>query len=93
MKAYKFESHSKATNFMIDYYVDMRGYKLFEPRIEGGVFAVASKEDDTILTLHDDKTIKKSTGYKRDNGVLTEDDYRIAHSDYAGIAGAASQDE
>lgn len=93
MKAYKFESHSKATNFMINYYVNMCGYKLFEPRIEGGVFAVASKTDDIILTLHDDKTIRKSTGHKRDNGVLTECDYKVAHGDFADIASTASQDE
>ena len=93
MKACKFESHSKATKFMVNYYVNMCGYKLFEPKIEGGVFAVANKADDTILTLHDDKTIRKSTGHKRDNGVLTEDEYRTAHTEYADIASAVSQDE
>ena len=93
MKAYKFESHSKATKFMIDYYVNMCGYKLFEPIIEGGVFAVASKADDTILTLHDDKTIRKSTGHKRDNGVLTEEEYKADSNEHAYTADAASQDE
>src|SRR5699024_5363239 len=93
MKAYKFESHSKATKFMINYYVNMCGYKLFEPRIEGGVFAVASKADDTILTLHDDKTIRKSTGHKRDNGFLSEEEYKADSNEHAYTAGAASQDE
>ena len=71
----------------------MCGYKLFEPNIEAGVFAVASKEDGLILTLLDNKSIKKTDGYGKDLGFITESESRTAQDEYHEIASSASQDE
>lgn len=85
MPAYQFATHSQATKFLCEYYVNMRGYRLFEPRLASGVFAVACIHDDLILTVLDDKTIQKSSGRVRDGGLFTESDFDASLSELSTI--------
>lgn len=92
MPAYRFTTHSEATKFLCEYYVDMRGYKLFEPKLAGGVFAVACIHDDLLLTVLDDKTIQKSSGRVRDGGLFTETDFNMSLSDLSTIKPSVAAD-
>lgn len=85
MLAYQFETHSQATNFLREYYLNMRGYRLFEPSVAGGVFAVACIHDNIILTLLDNRTIQKSSGRIRDCGLFTKADYELSLSELSDI--------
>lgn len=95
MKIYKAKKHSEAVRFMTNYYVSMCGFKVRAPNpyIEGGVFAVASKVDQKILTLLDDKTIKITSSYGQDLGLLSESDFKQVQDEYHDIASCAGQDE
>lgn len=86
MPAYQFATHAQATKFLCDYYLNLRGYRLFEPKLAGGVFAVACIDDDLILTVLDDKTIQKSSGRVRDGGLFTKADYELSLSELSDIS-------
>lgn len=92
---YKAKNHSETVRFMIDYYVNLCGFKIIAPtHHKKGVFSVISKvEDGVLLTLLDNKTIEQTDKKGRDPFLLTDFDYQKAHDDYADIISMASQDE
>lgn len=93
MSVYKAKKHSRVVKFMTGYYIGQCGYKVFLPNTDNGVFGVASKEDDLILTLLDDKTIKKTDGSGKDLGFVSQDEYDKAKDEFFDILSMASQDE
>ena len=93
MSIYKAKKHSYITNFMTSYYIGQCGYKVFLPKKANEVFAVASKEDNLILILLDDKTIRKTDRYGKDLGFVSQDEFDKAKDEHFDILSMVGQDE
>lgn len=93
MSTAKVKKHSDAVELMKSYYIDMCGFKVFTPNVKDGVFAVAHKESNRIITLLDNKTIVKTDGYGKNLEFISVEELERAKNDCFDIQSMSSQDE
>lgn len=76
-------AQTQGVRMLIDNYVNTYGYEVFEPNTyEGGVYAVADKEQGIILTLMSDGTVLKTDGFGVAKGKLTNGEVKLAEMDF-----------
>ena len=75
-------AQTQGVRMLIDNYVSTYGYEVFEPNTyEGGVYAVADREQGIILTLMSDGTVLKTDGFGVPKGSLTNGEVKLAEMD------------
>ncbi len=93
MSTAKVKKHSDVVELMKSYYIDMCGFKVFTPNVKDGVFAVAHKESNRVITLLDDKAIVKTDSYGKNLEFISVDELERERNDRFDIESMSSQDE